>query len=103
MTVTKCKIDFGTVVGTIGKEIFGSFVEHFGRCVYTGIYQNDHVLADAFGFRGDVKEAVKRLGVSLLRCRAEILFPVMIGKTGSARSPNADRGPISLGCRLSPI
>jgi len=67
MTVTKCKIDFGTVVGTIGKEIFGSFVEHFGRCVYTGIYQNDHVLADAFGFRGDVKEAVKRLGVSLLR------------------------------------
>ena len=57
MTVTKCKIDFGTVVGTIGKEIFGSFVEHFGRCVYTGIYQNDHVLADAFGFRGDVKEA----------------------------------------------
>ena len=54
MTVTKCKIDFGTVVGTIGKEIFGSFVEHFGRCVYTGIYQNDHVLSDALGFRGDV-------------------------------------------------
>lgn len=103
MTVTKCKIDFGTVVGTIGKEIFGSFVEHFGRCVYTGIYQNDHVLADAFGFRGDVKEAVKRLGVSLLRWPGGNFVSGYDWKDGIGPVAERRPRPISLGCRLSPI
>lgn len=65
---TTCKIDCGHKIGKIGEGIFGSFVEHFGRCVYTGIYQPEHITADEKnGFRQDVADAVRRLGPSYLR------------------------------------
>ena len=64
---TTCKIDCGHKIGRIGEGIFGSFVEHFGRCVYTGIYQPEHITADRAGFRQDVADAVKRLELSYLR------------------------------------
>jgi len=47
--------------------VFGSFVEHLGRCVYDGIYEPGHATADQDGFRGDVLELVKELGVSTIR------------------------------------
>ncbi len=55
------------VVGEIDRRIFGSFVEHMGRCVYTGIYEPTHATADADGFRGDVSALVDELGVTLVR------------------------------------
>ena len=54
-------------VGTVKRRLFGSFVEHLGRCVYDGIYEPGHPSADANGFRGDVIELVKELGVSAIR------------------------------------
>jgi len=54
-------------VGTVNRRLFGSFVEHLGRCVYDGIYEPGHPTADANGFRGDVVELVKELGVSAIR------------------------------------
>jgi alpha-L-arabinofuranosidase len=53
--------------GEVDRRLFGSFVEHMGRCVYTGIFEPTHPLADAAGFRTDVAELVKELGVSLVR------------------------------------
>ncbi len=53
--------------GALDRRLFGSFVEHMGRCVYTGIYEPDHPTADERGFRGDVAELVEELGVSLVR------------------------------------
>ena len=47
-------------------RLFGSFVEHMGRCVYTGIYEPG-ASADEHGFRGDVQELVRELGVTLVR------------------------------------
>src|SRR6188768_2801712 len=38
-----------------------------GRCVYTGIYEPGHPTADADGFRRDVLELVRELGVSVVR------------------------------------
>ena len=38
--------------------MYGSFVEHLGRCVYDGIYQPGHPAADEYGFRNDVKELI---------------------------------------------
>ena len=32
-------LDPAFVVGPVRRRIFGSFVEHMGRCVYTGIYE----------------------------------------------------------------
>jgi alpha-N-arabinofuranosidase len=54
-------------VGTVQRRLFGSFVEHLGRCVYDGIYEPGHPTADADGFRADVVELVRELGVSTIR------------------------------------
>jgi alpha-L-arabinofuranosidase len=54
-------------VGVVNRRIFGSFVEHLGRCVYDGIYEPGHSTADADGFREDVLELVRELGVSTIR------------------------------------
>ncbi len=60
-------IDPGTVRADLDRRIFGSFVEHMGRCVYTGIYEPDHPTADRDGFRGDVGDLVRELGPTVLR------------------------------------
>jgi alpha-L-arabinofuranosidase len=54
-------------VGPLDRRLFGTFVEHMGRCVYTGIYEPAHPTADADGFRGDVLELVRELGASTVR------------------------------------
>nr|WP_202886109.1 alpha-N-arabinofuranosidase [Kribbella sandramycini] len=60
-------VDPAFVVGAVDRRLFGSFVEHMGRCVYTGIYEPEHVTADADGFRQDVLELVRELGVTAVR------------------------------------
>ncbi len=54
-------------IGPIDRRLFGSFVEHMGRCVYTGIYEPGHPAADDNGFRTDVLAATTDMGVSLVR------------------------------------
>ncbi|TLM83049.1 alpha-N-arabinofuranosidase [Pseudarthrobacter sp. NamE5] len=54
-------------VGRINRNIFGGFVEHLGRHVYDGIYEPGHESADNEGFRQDVIELVKEMGVSTIR------------------------------------
>jgi len=53
--------------GHIDKRIFGSFVEHMGRSVYSGIYEPTHPTADADGFRTDVALLIEELGVTVVR------------------------------------
>ena len=67
MTSASMHLDPAFVIAPVRRRIFGSFVEHMGRCVYTGIYQPGHPTADAHGFRGDVLELVRELGVSVVR------------------------------------
>ena len=38
------------------RRVFGSFLEHLGRAVYTGVYQPGSARADAKGFRTDVAQ-----------------------------------------------
>ena len=54
-------------VGDVDPRIFGSFIEHLGRAVYHGIYEPGHPTADEEGFRGDVLDMVKKLGVPIVR------------------------------------
>ncbi|WP_413452491.1 alpha-N-arabinofuranosidase [Georgenia phoenicis] len=54
-------------VAPVSPRTFGSFVEHMGRCVYTGIYEPGHPRADAQGFRQDVLELVREMGVTTVR------------------------------------
>jgi alpha-N-arabinofuranosidase len=57
--------DFRT--GRIDRRLFGSFVEHLDRCVYGGVYEPGSRYADADGFRTDVLELTRELGVSVVR------------------------------------
>jgi alpha-N-arabinofuranosidase len=63
----KIKIDLERKTGTVDKLIYGNFTEHLGRCIYGGIYEPASPQADANGFRKDVIEATKNLGVSVIR------------------------------------
>jgi alpha-N-arabinofuranosidase len=54
-------------VAPVNPRTFGSFVEHMGRCVYTGIYEPGHAAADEDGFRTDVLDLVRELGVTTVR------------------------------------
>jgi len=67
MREASIRLDPGEVVAPVGRRLFGSFVEHMGRCVYTGIYEPDHPTADEWGFRGDVADLVRELGVGVVR------------------------------------
>src|SRR5665648_269284 len=60
-------LDPASVVSPVRRRTFGAFVEHLGRCVYTGIHEPGHPTADADGFRGDVIELVRELGISTVR------------------------------------
>jgi len=62
LTVNK---DFA--ISAIDPRLYGSFVEHLGRCVYIGIYEPTHATANAQGFREDVKALVKELGTGFIR------------------------------------
>ena len=54
-------------ISRIDPRIYGSFIEHLGRAVYSGIYEPGHPLADEEGFRTDVIEAVRNLQVPIVR------------------------------------
>src|SRR6476469_1653232 len=51
----------------LDRRVLGSFLEHLGRAVYTGVYEPGSRLADATGFRTDVAREVKELGVPIVR------------------------------------
>ncbi|WP_439381240.1 arabinosylfuranosidase ArfA [Amycolatopsis lexingtonensis] len=67
MSQARLVVDPAFTVGEADPRLYGSFVEHLGRCVYTGIHEPGHPTADAHGFRGDVAELVTELGVPILR------------------------------------
>lgn len=67
MTRARIVLDREFTISEVPSRLFGSFVEHMGRCVYTGIYEPGHPLADAQGFREDVLALTREMGVSVVR------------------------------------
>ena len=51
----------------LDRNIFGSFLEHLGRAIYEGIYDPDSKLADFTGFRMDLLEEIRKIGVPMVR------------------------------------
>jgi alpha-N-arabinofuranosidase len=60
-------VDPAFAVAAVDTRLFGTFVEHLGRCVYTGIYEPTHPTANQDGFRRDVLELTRELGVTIVR------------------------------------
>lgn len=60
-------VDRDFIISPLDRRVFGTFVEHMGRCVYGGIYEPGHPTADKRGFRQDVLELTKELGPTIVR------------------------------------
>lgn len=67
MLTASLPLDPQLVVADVHRRTFGSFVEHMGRSVYTGIFEPGHTAADEAGHRVDVLQLVRELGVSMVR------------------------------------
>ncbi len=67
MKNAKLILDKDYVLSPIDKRIYGSFIEHLGRAVYSGIYEPGHKTADEQGFRRDVIDLVRGLQVPVVR------------------------------------
>jgi len=63
----RIKIDVDRTIGEVDPLLFGNFAEHLGRMIYGGIYDVGNPLSDKDGYRTDVMDAVKKLGVTILR------------------------------------
>lgn len=66
-TATRVVIDPSRQVSTLDRHIFGSFLEQLGRAIYTGIYEPGSPHADSNGFRTDVMDEIRTLGVPIIR------------------------------------
>ena len=60
-------VDTKRTIAPIDRNLFGSFLEHLGRAIYEGIYDPGSKLSDSNGFRKDVMEEVRALGVPIIR------------------------------------
>ena len=60
-------IDPAFRIGEVDPRLYGSFVEHMGRCVYSGIFEPGHPAASPDGFREDVAALVRELNVPIVR------------------------------------
>ncbi|HEY3058555.1 MAG TPA: alpha-L-arabinofuranosidase C-terminal domain-containing protein [Chloroflexota bacterium] len=65
--MARIKIDLDRRLGHVDRRIFGQFIEHLGRCIYGGIFDEGSTLADVRGFRTDVLKAAQALKPPLLR------------------------------------
>ncbi len=63
----RIKIDTERAIGDIDPLLYGNFIEHLGRCIDGGIFEEKSPLSDSNGFRKDVLEAAKKLNVTILR------------------------------------
>jgi alpha-N-arabinofuranosidase len=65
--MTKIAVDPGRAIGHLNRHVFGGFIEHLGRCIYGGVYDEGSPLADARGFRKDVLALIRDLRLGVLR------------------------------------
>ncbi|MCW5980844.1 MAG: alpha-N-arabinofuranosidase [Bryobacteraceae bacterium] len=63
----RIKVDTERAIGDIDPLIYGNFIEHLGRCIDGGVFEEGSKLSDANGYRLDVLEAAKKLNVTILR------------------------------------
>jgi alpha-N-arabinofuranosidase len=65
--VTRIVVDPARPLGPVDRNVFGGFVEHLGRCIYGGLYDEGSPLADAQGFRTDVLGLLREFRMGVLR------------------------------------
>ena len=66
-TAARVYVDTRRTIAPLDRNLFGSFLEHLGRAIYEGIYDPGSKLADANGFRKDVLNEIRQMGVPIIR------------------------------------
>jgi alpha-L-arabinofuranosidase len=57
----------GRTIGVVDRKVFGGFIENLEHCIYGGVYDPKSPVADADGFRKDIIEASRAMGISIIR------------------------------------
>lgn len=65
--MAKIRVDLERTLGPVDPRVYGGFIEHLGRCIYGGIFEEGSPLSDARGFRRDVADALRALRPPVLR------------------------------------
>ncbi|HLZ91700.1 MAG TPA: alpha-N-arabinofuranosidase [Candidatus Acidoferrum sp.] len=60
-------VDSRRAIAPLDRNVFGSFLEHLGRAIYEGIYDPGSQLSDSNGFRRDVANEIRQMGVPIIR------------------------------------
>ena len=60
-------LDSRRTIAPLDRNLFGSFLEHLGRAIYEGIYDPGSKLSDSNGFRKDVMDEIRQIGVPIIR------------------------------------
>ena len=66
-TGARIYVDTRRTIAPLDRNLFGSFLEHLGRAIYEGIYDPGSKLSDGNGFRKDVLNEIRQLGVPIIR------------------------------------
>jgi alpha-N-arabinofuranosidase len=64
---TRIFVDTRRTIAPLDRNLFGSFLEHLGRAIYEGVYDPGSKLADSNGFRKDVLNEIRQIGVPIVR------------------------------------
>ncbi len=64
---TKVEVNPRRVLSSGNSMLYGHFIEHFHRQIYGGIFDPDSPLSDEQGFRQDVLDALKNIGIPIVR------------------------------------
>lgn len=67
MRICEVTVEPDFVIAPVPPRMFGALVEHMGRCVYGGVFEPGHPKADSDGFREDVLELTREMGVTMAR------------------------------------
>ena len=59
--MSRVTVDGGRSLGKLDRNVFGGFVEHLGRCINGGLFEEGSPLSDSRGFRTDVLELLRPL------------------------------------------
>ena len=63
----RVSVDPWRPLGRVDRSIFGGFVEHLGRCINGGLFEEGSPLSEERGFRRDVLDLLRPLRLSVLR------------------------------------
>jgi alpha-L-arabinofuranosidase len=66
-TPVRVYVDSKRTTAVLDRNLFGSFLEHLGRAIYEGIYDPGSKLSESNGFRKDVVNEIRQLGVPIIR------------------------------------